>query len=154
MMRRLLRLLPNLSKICTAWLHIRRRWAAVYRSKKGTRVQSMSTTACKGTEALRMPIYKAVLCMLGEILLIQCQLRALCSTLVTFLILHPPAWTTVVPLRFRAITIMDRVTPTPHIQTLALTTLLREGCRKRRNLLICKDFTCVCPSDESLFITS
>lgn len=154
MIPRLLRHSPNLSKICTAWLRIRRRWAAVYRSKKGTRVQSMSTTACKGTEALQMLICKAVLCMLGEILLIRCQLRALCSTSVTFLILHPPVWTTVVPLRFRAITIMDRVTLTPHTQTSALTTLLREGCRKRRNLLICKDLTCVCPGEVSLFITS
>lgn len=154
MMRLLLRLSPNLSKTCTAWLHTRRHWAAVYRSKKGTRVQSMSTTACKGTEALPVLICKAVLCMLGGILLIRCQLRALCSTLVTSLILHPPAWTTVAPLRFRATTIMDRVTLIPHTQTSALTTLLREGCRKRRNLLICKDLTCVCPSEVSLFITS
>lgn len=154
MMLRLLRPLPNLSKTCTAWLRTRRRWAAVYHSKKGTRVQSMSTTACKGTEALPMLICKAVLCMLGGILLIRCQLRARCSTSVTFLILHPPVWTIVVLLRFRATTIMDRVTLTPHTQTSALTTLLREGCRKRRNLLICKDLTCVCPSEVSLFITS
>lgn len=154
MMRRLLRPSLNLSRICTAWLRTRRHWAAVYRNKKGTRVQSMSITGCKGTEALPMLICRAVLYMLGEILLIPCQLRALCSTSVTFLILHLPVWTTVAPLRFRATTIMDRVTLIPHTQTSALTTLLREGCRKRRNLLICKDLTYVCPSEVSLFITS
>lgn len=138
-MRHLLRHSPNRNRTCTAWQPTRRHWAAAYRNRKDTREQSTTTTACRGTVALRMLIYKVALFTSGETSLIQCQLRALCSTSVIFPIPHPLVWTTAVRLRFRVTTTTDRVTPTPHTQTSALTTRLREGCRMHPNSRICKD---------------
>ncbi len=117
----------------------RRHWAAAYRNRKDTQEQSTTTTACRGTGALRMPIYKVALFTSGETSLIQCQLRAQCSISVIFPIPHPLVWTTAVPLRFRVTTTTDRVTPIPHTQTSALTTRLREGCRMHPNSRIFKD---------------
>ncbi len=152
-MRHLLRHSPNRNRICTAWQPTRRHWAAAYRNRKDTQEQSTTTTACRGTGALRMPIYKVAQFTSGGTSLIQCQLRAQCSTLVIFLIPHPLVWTTAVPLRFRVTTTTDRVTPIPHTQTSALTTRLREGCTMHPNSRICKDPISVLPISV-LFITS